>query len=104
MENIKQDLKKIYEIKFQYTTYNKLYVCLDDVTKVESKLKELDLNLSFQLDDESFSLDINRDLILVHETNQLNLDDLSSSTRQDYFNSPDKQLKELVRKNLPTRN
>jgi hypothetical protein len=99
-----KNLKKIYEVQFQYTTYNRLYVCTNDILKVESKLKDLNLNLSFKLDDESFSFDINRDLILVHNTSEISFDELPPSIQKEYINPPYQHLKESVLKNFRKQN
>lgn len=96
--------KVFYEVKFQYTTYNRLYLVLHDGSQIEDKLKDLNLNLTFNLDEESFDFVINRDLILVHETNQLGFDELKESTQKSWFDLRDRHIERVFLKNLSPRN
>ena len=76
--------KKIYEVKFEYTTYNKLYLVLDDEEKIESRLRDLDLSLTFKLDDELIDMNINRDLIFIRDKKEINVEDLNYYTRNRF--------------------
>ena len=76
--------KKIYEVKFEYTTYNKLYLLLDDEKKIESRIRDLNLNLTFKLDDELFDMNVNRDFIFIREKNEVDVEELNSYTQSRY--------------------
>jgi hypothetical protein len=100
MKNDKNVLKKLYEVRFQYTTYNRLYIHIDDIGKLENKLRDLNLNLSFRLDEESFDIEINRDLILVNQVNEVEFDELSQSTLEQFKNPFQIKIEESILKDL----